>query len=206
MPQTLAVLGVFMMVQAISGLFISPSLDTLGGMGGELDSGTFDYTILRPISKQYYVSFREWSLWQFLHIGVSIGVIAFAVAGMDIRLGGLSLLLFLFSIFISIGILYSILLFVNSVAFWYRGTYLSWIVADIMQTGRYPIGIYPDRVRFFLTWIFPIGFIVSVPAEILSGKHQPAILLAGFALMVFMFIVSSAFFRISIRKYSSASS
>ena len=206
MPETLAVLGVFMLVQAISGLFINPSLNTLGGMGGELETGTFDYTMLRPISKQYYISLREWSLWQFLHIGVSIGVIAVAASMMDITLNGISLLLFLFSILVSTGILYSILLFVNSVAFWYRGTYLSWIVADILQTGRYPIGIYPNRLRFFLTWLFPIGFIVSVPAEAITGKLQPTLLPAGFVLMIVMFVLSSAFFRISIRKYSGASS
>ena len=206
MPETLVVLGVFMLIQSISGLAIAPSLDTIGGMGGELDSGTFDYTLLRPISKQYYVSFRNWSLWQFLHIGVSTGVIIFAVNQIGTGFDAVSVSLFLVSVFISTGLIYSILLFVNSVAFWYRGTYLSWIVGDIMQTGRYPIEIYPGRLRFFLTWVFPIGFIVSIPAQVITQKVQPYMLLLGFGLMIILFTVSSVFFHISLRKYSGASS
>ena len=206
MPETLVVLGVYMLVQALSSLSISPSLNTLGGMGGELETGTFDYTLLRPISKQYYISFRQWSLWQFLHIFVSIGVIIFAMRQIGIGFHFFTILLFIVSLIISVGLYYSILLFVNSVAFWYRGTYLSWIVGDIMQTGRYPIEIYPGRLRLFLTWVFPIGFIVSVPAQVITQKAQPLMLVMGFGLMVIMFSIATVFFRISLRKYSGASS
>ena len=206
MPETLAVLGVYMLVQAAVGLVLSPSLNTLGGMGGELEAGTFDYTMLRPISKQFYVSLREWSLWQTLHIGVSIGVIAFAVHHMGVPLPVASVFWFLLSIGIAVGIYYAILLAVNSLAFWYRGTYVSWIVGDIMQAGRYPIGIYPDRLRFFLTWVFPLGFIVSIPAEVLSQKAQPVMVLAGLGLMAVLFALATLFFRLSLRRYTSASS
>jgi len=75
-----------------------------------------------------------------------------------------------------------------------------------MQTGRYPIGIYPGRLRFILTWIFPIGFIVSVPAQILAQNAQPLMIFASFILLVILFVLSSIFFRISIRKYTGASS
>jgi ABC-2 type transport system permease protein len=206
MPDTLTVLGVYMLIQSLAGLFITPSLNRLGGMGADLDMGTFDYVLLRPISKQYYVSLRQWSLWQFLHIGVSIGVIVVAVSLTDIGINIPAVLLFLASILISVGLLYSILLFVNSVAFWYRGTFLSWIVGDIMQTGRYPIDIYPGKLRFVLTWIFPIGFIVSIPAEFLTQRAEPYMLFAGFLLMAAMFTIATIFFRLSLRKYSSASS
>jgi len=206
MPETLAVLGVFMLVQAIAALSINPSLNKLGGMGGELDNGTFDYTMLRPINKQFYVSFREWSIWQLLHIAVSMGVIVFAVRLMDHQINAVAVLLFLYCIAVSIGILYSITLFVNAIAFWYHGTYVSWIINDVMQAGRYPIGIYPQRLRLFLTWVFPLGFIVSVPVEALLDQTDPFMVLAGTGLMVISFVLSSLFFRVSLRKYSSASS
>ncbi len=62
MPETLAVLGVYMLVQAVKNVVIGPSMNKLGGMDGEIESGTFDYTLLKPISTQYYISVREWSL------------------------------------------------------------------------------------------------------------------------------------------------
>ena len=75
-----------------------------------------------------------------------------------------------------------------------------------MQTGRYPIGIYPGRLRLFLTWVFPIGFIVSIPAEIITQKIQPFMLFLGFGLLLIMFTFSSLFLHISLRKYTGASS
>lgn len=206
MAETLAVLGVYMLVMAIKDLVIGPSMNKLGGMGGEIETGTFDYTLLKPISKQFYISLREWSPWSALHILVSISVIALAVSGMQTSITLASLLLFLLSLIVSIGILYSIMLALSSIAFWYRGTYVLWIMEDVLQAGRYPISIYPESLRMLLTWVFPIGFIVSVPAEVLVRNAQPAMLLPGILLMVGLFTLSSVFFNISLRKYAGASS
>ncbi len=60
MTETLAVLGVYMLVQAVKNIVIGPSMNKLGGLDGEIENGTFDYTLLKSISTQYYVSVREW--------------------------------------------------------------------------------------------------------------------------------------------------
>ncbi len=202
--ETLAVLGVYMLVQAFAGLSFGPSLNKLGGMGGEIETGTFDYTLLRPVSKQFYISLREWSLWSAFDIAESCGVIVAAVWQRGLSVS--AIMQFLFALVISLGIYYAILLFFNSVAFWYRGTYLTWIINDVMQAGRYPVGIYPWSVRLLLTWVFPVGFIVSIPADALMQKAQPMMLLAGLGVMLVLFTLSTVFFNLSLRKYSSASS
>lgn len=179
MPETLAVLGVYMLVQAVKNVVIGPSMNKLGGMDGEIESGTFDYTLLKPISTQYYISVREWSLWSILHIAVATGVILFAIDGMNSEITLLAAAQFLLALVISLGILYSVMLILSSVAFWYRGTYMLWIMEDILQAGRYPIGIYPRPLRLVLTWVLPVGFIVSVPAEALVQKAEPSCLRQG---------------------------
>lgn len=206
MPETLAVLGVYMLVQAVKNVVIGPSMNKLGGMDGEIESGTFDYTLLKPISTQYYISVREWSLWSILHITVAAGVILFAVDGMNSEITVMAAVQFLVALAISLGILYSVMLILSSIAFWYRGTYMLWIMEDILQAGRYPIGIYPGPLRLVLTWVLPIGFIVSVPAEALVQKADPLMLAAGAVLMIVLFTVATIFFNRSLHKYSSASS
>ena len=57
---TLALLGVYLIVGALRGLFIGPSLDALAGMDGEVWSGRFDFTLLRPVNTQFLASFRKW--------------------------------------------------------------------------------------------------------------------------------------------------
>ena len=55
--QTLAVLGVYMTVSALRGLFCSPSLDSLAGWTGRL-RGEFRLRVLRPVDTQFVASVR----------------------------------------------------------------------------------------------------------------------------------------------------
>lgn len=206
MPETLSVLGVYMLVQAVKNIVIGPSMNLLGGMDGEIEKGTFDYTLMKPINTQYYISIREWSIWSILHIIVAIGVLIIAINGMDMEIGVTTIALFLFALFVAMGILYSIMLILSSLAFWYRGTYVLWIMEDILQAGRYPISIYPRSLQWLLLWVLPVGFIVAVPAEVLVQKAQPLMLVAGFILMIVLFVCATIFFNRSLRKYSGASS
>lgn len=204
--ETLALLGVYMTVQALIALFVSPSLNMLAGMGGEIESGTFDFTLLKPVPVQFYVSVRKWSLWSLFDLAVGVGVISTAICRMGIVYGPADVILFVISMFISQVMLYSIMLILSSAAFWYRGTYLLWILGDIMQTGRYPVSIYPGFIKLILTWLIPIGFIVTVPAEILTGKANYPMFIGGIILAAVLLITASALFRKSLNKYASASS
>lgn len=206
MPETLSVLGVYMLVQAIKNMVIGPSMNLLGGMDGEIEKGTFDYTLMKPINTQYYVSVRKWSIWSIMHITVATLVIIFAISGMDMEIGATTIALFLFALFIAMGILYSIMLILSTLAFWYRGTYVLWIMEDILQAGRYPISIYPGSLRWILLWVLPVGFIVAIPAEVLVQKAQPYMLVSGFLLMSILFGCATIFFNRSLRRYSGASS
>jgi ABC-2 type transport system permease protein len=68
------------------------------------------------------------------------------------------------------------------------------------------VGIYPGWLRLLLTWIVPVGFITTVPAEALAGQASPASLLAGAVLAVGLVTAASLLLRVSLRRYSSASS
>lgn len=204
--ETLALLGVYLTVQAIRDLFIGPSLNKLAGMDGEIESGNFDFTLLKPVPVQFHVSVRVWSLWSVFNIMIGISVLGVAISRLGIAYTPADILLFVLALFVSQVLLYSIMLILSSIAFWYRGTYLLWILNDVMQTGRYPIGIYPGFIKLILTWVIPIGFIVTVPAEILAGKVNVASLFGGMLLAAVLFVLASALFRRCLSKYASATS
>ena len=77
---TLALLGVYLTVSALRGLFIGPSLDALAGMDGEIWSGKFDFTLLRPVNTQFLVSLRKWRLFALFDLLLGLGVLVVAVA------------------------------------------------------------------------------------------------------------------------------
>lgn len=204
--ETMVLLGVYMTVQASKDLFIGPSLDKLAGLGGEIESGNFDFTLLRPMPVQFYISVREWSLWSIFNMAVGIGIMGFSVYQLNLVYKPLNIILFIISLINSQVIIYSIMIILSSVAFWYRGTFLLWIWGDIFQTGRYPVSIYPGLAKLVLTWIIPVGIIVTVPAEIIIGKADYYMFAGGILLAGVFFIMASAFFKRSLKKYTSASS
>src|SRR5512143_2613174 len=76
---TLALLGVFLTINALRGWFIGPSLELLAGIEGDVWSGRFDYTLLRPINTQFFVSVRQWSWFAVIDLALGLGVVVIAV-------------------------------------------------------------------------------------------------------------------------------
>ena len=40
----------------------------------------------------------------------------------------------------------------------------------VFMTGRFPVGIYPSWLRYSVTFLVPIAFAVTVPAEALTAR------------------------------------
>ena len=204
--EALVLLGVYLLVGAIQRIVIRPSLDTLGGMSGEVWEGRFDFTLLKPVDTQFLVSFRRWQPWALGDLFVSLVVLGAGLARLQGRLGLANLATFLVALAVSITLVYAVLLLLTSGVFWSQAVPLTWFFDGLMQMGRYPVGIYPGWLRLMLTWIVPIGFIATVPAEALTGQITGSELLGGIALAAVLLVVASVLFRVGLRRYSSASS
>ena len=73
------------------------------------------------------------------------------------------------------------------------------------EAGRWPVGIYPGWLRWSLTFLVPVAFATTVPAEALAGRLTTQTLLGAIALAVALLVVSRAFWRRGLRQYSGAS-
>jgi len=83
---------------------------------------------------------------------------------------------------------------------------LTWIFDSVFRMGRYPVGLYPGWLRLVLTWVVPVGFMTTVPAQALAGEVAPGMLWGGVALAIGLLLAASALFRVGLRCYTSASS
>src|SRR5690606_30815203 len=204
--QTLAVLGVFLTVSALRGLFISPSLDSLAGMDGEIWRGEFDFTLLRPVDTQFVGSVRDWRLFSLGDLLLGLVVLGFAVTRLALPLTFAHALGFVLTLLISGLLLYAILLTFASLTFWSPGFLFGWVFDGLFQMARYPVRLYPGVLRLVLTWLVPVGVITTVPARALSGDLPPALLAGSFAFAAAAVLAASALFRAGLRRYASASS
>lgn len=202
----LAVLGVYMLVSALRNLVISPSLDALAGMDGEIWRGEFDFTVLRPVNTQFLASIRRWHLFALLDVLLSLIVLGAAINRLGSTLTAAHLLTFLLMLGASVTVLYAIILTFASLVFWNPGFLFTWVFDGVFQMARYPVGLYPGWLRLALTWIVPVGVITSVPAQALSGDLSPAALIGSLIVAVVAFSAASILFHIGMRRYASASS
>lgn len=205
-PATLALLGVYLIVGALRGLCIGPSLDKLAGLGGEVWTGSFDWTLLRPVNAQFLASFRYWRLWALIDFIFGVSVLGVALAQLNAALTPVRIVMFLLALGASVMTLYALLLAFAALAFWSPGVLTTWVFDGVFQMARYPITLYPGWLRLVLTWIVPVGIMTTVPAQALSGDLSWAWLLGSAVMAAVMLVGSSVLFRRGARRYASASS
>ena len=93
-----------------------------------------------------------------------------------------------------------------TLSFWFiRIENILVIFQTMYEAGRWPIGIYPNWLKFILTFIVPIAFAITVPARALTGRLTTEALALDVGLAVVMLVVSRLFWRIGLRNYSGAS-
>lgn len=103
-------------------------------------------------------------------------------------------------------IIYCFQLMLTSTAFWIIRVYeLVNLFEGVYAAGRWPVGIYPNWMRFGLTFLMPVAFAVTIPAEALIGRLTPLTLLGALGLTLALLALSRLVWRLGIRSYAGAS-
>ncbi|HTK03748.1 MAG TPA: ABC-2 family transporter protein, partial [Alphaproteobacteria bacterium] len=84
--------------------------------------------------------------------------------------------------------------------------HLIMVYRDLSSMGRFPIDIYKQPLKGILTFIVPIGIMVTLPAKALAGLVSPLGIILSILIGVFVFFVSLKFWNFAVTKYTSASS
>jgi ABC-2 type transport system permease protein len=93
-----------------------------------------------------------------------------------------------------------------TLAFWLvRVENILVIFQSLYEAGRWPLSLYPGWLRYGLTFIVPVAFAVTIPAEALTGRLSWENLSIAIALAIIFLVVSRAFWRRGLRRYSGAS-
>lgn len=205
-PSALVILGIFLTMSALRALFISPSLDSLAGMGGDVWTGKLDYVLLRPVDVQFLASFRQWRPYALFDLLLGVGVTITAAAKLDATLSAAQIASFLLMLAVGLLTLYAVLLAFAGLVFWSPGFLFGWVFDGVFQMARYPISLYPGWVGLVLTWIIPVGVMTTIPVQALTGSLPLETAVGAALLAVIGFAGGTALFRAGVRRYASASS
>jgi ABC-2 type transport system permease protein len=201
--ELISLLGVYFIILGSINLMISPSLNKFME---DIVEGKLDFTITKPRDAQLLVSVQEFRVWKLLDVVLGIVVLSVGLGERVTETGIMDSIYFLVALTTAAIIIYSFWIILATMAFWFiRIENILQIFWAMYVAGRWPVGIYPDWLRWILTVIVPIAFAVTVPAEAMTGKLEIETLLASVLLALTLAFVSRRFWLYGIRFYSGAS-
>lgn len=80
------------------------------------------------------------------------------------------------------------------------------IYRDLTMMGRVPVDIYREPIRGILTFVLPIGIMMTFPAKALMGLLSPWMVLFSLALGLLFIVLCLKVWHYALSQYSSASS
>jgi viologen exporter family transport system permease protein len=201
--ELLTLLGVQILLGGVIHAFIQPNMQRLME---DVQQGTLDYALTKPEDAQLLISVRQVRIWQVVEVISGLVLVLVGLSGVQGSIGPLDALAFAAALVLGAVMVYCFWLVITTVAFWVvRMEHVLELFEGVYQTGRWPLGVYPGWLRYGVTFLVPVGFAVTVPAEALTSRLDGLTLLgaAGFAVGLFAF--TRAFWRIGLRRYSGAS-
>jgi ABC-2 type transport system permease protein len=127
-----------------------------------------------------------------VRLGGAVGLVQAAEFGALLLAGG--------------GIVYAFWLILATLSFWFvRVENILVIFQSLYEAGRWPVSMYPGWLRFGLTFLVPVAFAVTVPAEALTGRLTLPSALVALGLAAALLLVSRLFWKVGLRSYAGAS-
>jgi ABC-2 type transport system permease protein len=80
------------------------------------------------------------------------------------------------------------------------------IFQSMYEVGRWPLSLYPGWLSAILTFLVPIVFATTVPAQVLAAKLTWPALAGAWALSAAFAVASRLMWKAGLRRYSGASS
>jgi ABC-2 type transport system permease protein len=201
MEEGLVVLGFFTVFIGLVSMVLSPNLSRIVT---HVEQGTLDFTLLKPLDAQLQVSLRVISPWGLTDVAFGAALISYGAWHSNVKPQDVALMI----VPLTSGavILYGLWFIVSTTSIWFVKIYnATEVLRGLLEAGRFPLAAYPAAYRFIFTFIAPIGFLTTVPAEVLLGRARAPFFLGSIAMAVALFIASRLFWRYSLRSYTGAS-
>jgi ABC-2 type transport system permease protein len=203
-PEMLLVLGWFVGLKGLLEGAVSPSLMNVVE---HVRKGTLDFVLLKPVDAQLLVSLAKIEPWRSIDLFGAAAIFLYAFRQLGRWPSPLDLLLAAAMLAAAVVVMYSIAILVVSIAFFaVRVDNLLYLFQSIFDVARWPSSIFRGTLAIVFTYVLPLALMTTYPALALLGKltlPTTAGALVGTALFA---AFARAIWRVSIARYTSASS
>jgi ABC-2 type transport system permease protein len=197
--QGLVVLGLFSLCTGFVASVLSPNL---GRIVTHVEQGTLDFVLLKPLDSQVQLSLRVLSPWGLPDVAFGAALIAIGLAQTGVGVGALVAVVPLAS---GAFLLYGLWFLVATTAVWFTKIYnATEVLRGLLDAGRYPMSAYPAAYRLVFTWVVPVAFLTTVPADALLGRSSSGLVWVSPLVALVVFVAARLFWRRALQSYTGA--
>ena len=202
---TLAGLGIAILLGALHALTPGHGKTLVAAY---LRTGKMDFLLALPVNTRFIVSLRVVDLGAFVNAAFGLCVLIFAAHKAELQPTFMQMLGF--SVLCGVGVMihYSLMFMLAAISFWtVRAQGIVWGYYNLFNIARMPDEAFRGAFKAVFTFALPVLLVSNVPTRVLANtldSWHSWLLLLGVGVM--WAIISEWFWRISLRRYASASS
>jgi ABC-2 type transport system permease protein len=202
--QALVIVALFTIISGVTRFILEPNVIKVVEM---VRTGTMDFVLTKPANSQFLATLRHAQYAGLADVAAGGAIMIFAMNQMQYSPNPIALVQFGIMLTSALAITYSIWLVMAALSFWFvKIESLSELFYALFDTARFPVTTYPGLVRLLLTFVLPVAFMTTFPAQAVLGLLDPATLLGSVGLAVALVLFSAWLWQRAVLSYSSASS
>jgi ABC-2 type transport system permease protein len=169
--------------------------------------GTLDFILTKPVNSQFHVTLQRIRLDRSASMLGGAALIGYGLSQQRVTpdLGGW--LAFFLLVIGALVMMYATLTIMGTLSFWVTETHVMFeVVYALLEMGRVPAAALPEPMRVILTFVIPIAFVTTIPAEVILNRATADLVFFGWLFALAWLAVSIWFWKFALRRYGSASS
>jgi ABC-2 type transport system permease protein len=171
-------------------------------------TGKMDFLLLLPVNTRFLVSLRVVDLGAFINALFGLSVMIYAAAKLNLHPTAMQIAGFSALCVVGILIHYSLMFILATICFWtVRAQGIVWGYYNLFNIARMPDEAFRGAFKAVFTFALPVLLVSNVPTRVLADKiSSPGSWLLLVGVGIGWAVVSELFWRVSVRRYTSASS
>lgn len=199
--EVITLLGAYYLVSGLLRTFVEPNLDFFAE---RVVKGELDDKLLQPVPLLLTVSAGTCSPLSLTQVLLGAAVMAAGAGGAALSPGQVAACLLLLACGVTIA--WASRAVLAALAFWAPGLEPTILYGAFWQLGRYPVAVYHPAVRALLTYVVPVAFIATLPAQALTRGASAGMLAGGLLAAAGAVLLVRLVWRAGLKRYTSATS
>ena len=169
--------------------------------------GSLDGYLLKPVNSQFLVTLRNVDIGSLFGVLAGVGIVVYASICGNIKVSFWEIVFYIIAMIHALFIEYSIYLILICLAFWMvKVDFADVLHGVICYFSNKPADIYRGIIRKIITFVLPYGFLMTIASKTALGKVDKMDYIGAIILSWCFLLLSIIVWKISVKRYGSASS